>query len=257
MLDVLYLLFTRKQRAEHAAKYDKYRKGYQLEAIKHGAKAVAESPVSTSEEPAKGSQSLESSPPKAVRIGIAGALVYSTIVGVVNLGPQKVDYVPFFSDITPVLAEVATIAGTRIEVISHSEFTRLNGENTQLLQLSQETESGINNAVSTVISEINSVSVGSGEWHEGGEVDRFSYANNVVVNENDGLKVNHIVYSDGLEGLLILNSERIGLYSTNPKDGGEPVVSEITWWPYRSGTITISGEDFEASFDNGKEFAFN
>ena len=64
--------------------------------------------------------------PKPVRVALAGLFVYGSAVTVVNLAPEKFDYVPVLSDVTPVVAEVTQVGVTRTEVISHAEFTRIN-----------------------------------------------------------------------------------------------------------------------------------
>ena len=74
MIDIIYLLLTRKQRAEHAAQYNKYRKGYQAKAIKEENKV--ETPDTREYTPAVVSDAAV----KRNRI-IAGSFVALSVVG--------------------------------------------------------------------------------------------------------------------------------------------------------------------------------
>ena len=195
--------------------------------------------------------------PKAVRAGLAGLLVYTSAVGVVNLAPEKMNYVPVLSNVTPVLAQVTQAGVTRTELISHTEFTRINETGAQLAQNLEE----LNNEIETVVEQfdneidalVGSLNQESGEgvWVEDDFRDEYRYTVESYVTD-EGVIINEITYSDGLKGLLILDSDNTGFYSTLPEAGeGEGVVSIVRWFAHRNGTIVITDDKFEASFTEG------
>ena len=69
--------------------------------------------------------------------------------------------------------------------------------------------------------------------------------------------MNHIEYSDGIGGILILSLDGTGQYTAIYDDGTTGPSDNITWVSFRDGTVVISDGDYSASFDNGKEFGFN
>lgn len=194
--------------------------------------------------------------PKAARAGLAGALVYLGAVSLVNLAPEKMDYVPVLSNVTPVVAQVSQAGVTRTEVISHAEFTRINQVGVQLEQTFAEIEQNIDDAVNETIAEIDSISVGTSVWVDPQYGQDEVYYTNTIVREGH-LQMNHIEYSDGIGGILILDLDGTGQYTAIYDDGTTGSPDNITWVSFRDGTVVISDGDFSASFDNGKEFGFN
>lgn len=83
--------------------------------------------------------------PKPVRGALAALFVYGSAVTVVNLAPEKFDYVPVLSDVTPVIAEVTQAGVTRTEVISHAEFTRINEVQKRVAEAVDELETELEN----------------------------------------------------------------------------------------------------------------
>lgn len=83
--------------------------------------------------------------PKPVRGALAALFVYGSAVTVVNLAPEKFDYVPVLSDVTPVVAEVTQAGVTRTEVISHAEFTRINEVQKRVAEVVDELETELEN----------------------------------------------------------------------------------------------------------------
>lgn len=83
--------------------------------------------------------------PKPVRGALAALFVYGSAVTVVNLAPEKFDYVPVLSDLTPVVAEVTQVGVTRTEVISHAEFTRINEVQKRVAEAVEELETELEN----------------------------------------------------------------------------------------------------------------
>lgn len=86
--------------------------------------------------------------PKPLRVALAGLFAYGTAVSIVNLAPDKFEYVPVLSDVTPVLAEVTQMGVTRTEVISHAEFTRINEVRENFTAAVEELETELDNVMS-------------------------------------------------------------------------------------------------------------
>ena len=86
--------------------------------------------------------------PKPVRVALAALCVYGSAVTIVNLAPEKFEYVPVLSDVTPVLAEVTQMGVTRTQVMSHAEFTRINEVREQVLSAVEELETELDNVLS-------------------------------------------------------------------------------------------------------------
>ena len=88
--------------------------------------------------------------PKAARAGLGAGLLYFGFVSIVNLAPGKVQYIPGVSNIIPVAAEVTKGGVTRTEIISHTEFTRINEEGARVQQFVTEFQEDVRDAISEI-----------------------------------------------------------------------------------------------------------
>ena len=88
--------------------------------------------------------------PKPVRVALAALCVYGSAVTIVNLAPEEFKYVPVLSDVTPVLAEVTQMGVTRTQVISHSEFTRINEVRENFTAAVEDLDTHLDNAIAEI-----------------------------------------------------------------------------------------------------------
>ena len=185
--------------------------------------------------------------PKVARAGLAGLLVYTSAVGIVNLAPEKMNYVPVLSNITPVLAQVTQAGVTRTELISHTEFTRINAVATHVVETIEQIEENLDTAINQLdqeLAELSQTSAGYGAWYEDNFNDEYTYTTSTSQLESGGI-ANFIEYSDGLEAILVLEEDNTGIYIGD----SEPII--IRWYAHRNGTIVITDDKFEATFSSG------
>ncbi len=183
--------------------------------------------------------------PKVARAGLAGLLVYTSAVGIVNLAPEKMNYVPVLSNITPVLAQVTQAGVTRTELISHTEFTRINAVATHVTETIEQIEEDFDTAINQLdqeLAELSQTSAGYGAWIEDDFNDEYTYVTTPVTED---YTINFIEYGDGLEATLVLEEDNTGIYIGDAK----PII--VRWWTNRDGTVVISDDKFQATFSSG------
>ena len=167
--------------------------------------------------------------PKSVRIGLAGAVAYIGAVGLVNLAPEKMNYVPVLSNVTPVAAEVTKGGVTRNEIISHAEFTRINAEGAQVQLAIQEIETAI--ALPFV-----------GYSYVGGSYQEFRFDTNLDYNARG---LNEITYDDGSKEYIALYDD--GTFVSEVWVDGEKS-TERGFWEVKDGEYVLFSEGLQTHF---------
>ncbi|QBP06091.1 hypothetical protein [Synechococcus phage S-B68] len=164
--------------------------------------------------------------PKAARAALAGTLVYTTAVGIVNIDPKQLQYVPVLSSVTPVLAEVTQGGVTRTELISHAEFTRLNAEGAQLQQVVREIEQELAFPYSGY------------SYTEGRRID-FVFDTSA---EHMRRGLNRLTYEDGSVELIMLKPD--GTFVSEVTVDGERD-AEVGFWEHRGDEYVLFSEGLQ------------